>query len=774
MAERNTGKKWAKRLLRGLLICSVTVVCAVACCLVYIIASAPKLASVDVTPSSYRTVVTDDGGEVILTLAGESANRVYADLEEIPDRLEQAVVAIEDQRFYQHNGVDLRGIARAVWQNVTSGYIEQGASTITQQLIKNNVFTDWTREKTTYDKVVRKIREQWLALQLERRESKEWILENYLNTINMGGGTWGVKTAAVRYFGKELSDLTLSECAVLAGITKSPNGYNPLKNPEQSRERQLLVLDKMLELEMISQEEHDAAVNDNVYGRIWRDNVTPAGMEIQSYFEDALVYQVVEDLRRELGYSEEDAWQLLYHGGLTIRSTQNSALQAICEEEINRDEWYASDAQASVVLMEPATGQVKAIVGGRGEKTASLTLNRATSSVRQPGSTIKVVGEYAAALDSGAVTLGTVYDDAPHAYSDGTAIRNAGGTYGGRTTIRDAIARSVNVVALKCFQDVGIDRVWNYLERFGFAHLTEDDRVEALALGGTHGGVTNLELTAAYSAIANGGQYREPTCYTEVLDRNDRVLLTSVQSQHLAIQSTTAALLTAAMEDVLKSGTGTLAAVPGVHLAGKSGTSSGVRDAWFVGFSPELACGVWGGYDDFAEQKNGQYVKKIWKAVMSRSHEVVTGTPFAETEGLISREICMKCGDLAVEGLCDKTVQGDQTRMERFAPGTEPTETCTCHTAVSLCAASGGVTGRYCPAGEVEQLAYLVEGTVGTADAEAVLDSAAIGVCTVHDSWWDRFFPEEEPADSVPSRPEPPGRGEQHGGWFGWWDWFRF
>jgi penicillin-binding protein 1A len=251
-------------------------------------------------------------------------------------------------------------------------------------------------------------------------------------------------------------------------------------------------------------------------------------------------------------------------------------------------------------------------------------------------------------------------------------------------------------------------------------------------------------------------------------------LLTSVQSQHLAIQSTTAALLTAAMEDVLESGTGTLAAVPGVHLAGKSGTSSGVREAWIVGFSPELACGVWGGYDDFAEQGSGQYVKKIWKAVMSRSHEVVTGTPFAEMEGLISREICMKCGDLAVEGLCDNTVQGDQTRMERFAPGTEPTENCTCHAAVSLCAASGGVAGRYCPAGEVEQLAYVVEGTVGTPDAEAVLDSAAIGVCTVHDSWWDRFFPEEDLADPVPSRPEPPGRGEQHGGWFGWWDWFRF
>lgn len=770
MTGQKAGKKWRKRLLRGLLACGGTVVCAAACCLAYIIATAPKLASVDVTPSSYRTVVTDDGGEVILTLAGESANRVYAELEEIPDRLEQAVVAIEDERFYRHIGVDVPGIARAAWRNVTSGRITEGASTITQQLIKNNVFTDWTREETTADKVVRKLREQWLALQLERRESKEWILENYLNTINMGGGTWGVKTAAMRYFGKELSELTLSECAVLAGITKSPNGYNPLKNPEQSRQRQLLVLRKMLELDMISREEYDEAVNDNVYGRIQRDNVTPAGMEIQSYFEDALVYQVVEDLRRELGYSEEAAWQLLYHGGLTIRSTQSSALQAICEEEINRDAWYNSDAQATVVLMEPSSGQVKAIVGGRGEKAASLTLNRATSSVRQPSSTIKVVGEYAAALDGQLATLGTVYDDAPHTYSDGTVIRNANGTYGGRTTIRDAIVRSVNVVALKCFQDTGIDRVWNSLEQFGFTHLTEEDRVEALALGGTHGGVTNLELTAAYSAIANGGVYLEPAYYTEILDRNSCVLLTKVQEQRTAIQSTTAALLTEAMQDVLTDGTGTQASVDGVPLAGKSGTSSGVRDAWFVGFSPKLACGVWGGYDDFTEQTNGQYVKKIWKAVMTRSHDAVTVDSFTGTEGLNLLKICAKCGNLAVDGLCDSTVQGDQARMEYFAPGTEPTETCTCHVAVSRCTASGGFAGRFCPASLVEKVAYLREGTAGTPDAEAVLDPAVDRTCWEHTGWWDLFFPEGKPEQPTP---EPP-RGEAHyGGWFNWREWFR-
>ena len=331
--------------------------------------------------------------------------------------------------------------------------------------------------------------------------------------------------------------------------------------------------------------------------------------------------------------------------------------------------------------------------------------------------------------------------------------------------------RSVNVVALKCFQDTGIEQVWSSLERFGFTHLTEEDQVEALALGGTHGGVTNLELTAAYSAIANGGVYLEPAYYTEILDRNGRVLLTKVQEQRTAVQTDTATLLTEAMQDVLTNGTGTQAAVSGVPLAGKSGTSSGVRDAWFVGFSPELACGVWGGYDDFAEQSNGQYVKKIWKAVMARSHELVTVNSFTGTEALSCLKICTKCGDLAVDGLCDNTVQGDQTWMEYFAPGTEPTENCTCHAAVSLCQTSGGVAGRYCPAEQVEKVAYLTEGTAGTPDAEAVLDTGAAGVCTVHDSWWDWILPEDEP--EKPVQPQPPESDHFWNGWFNWRNWFR-
>ena len=221
--------------------------------------------------------------------------------------MQNAVVAIEDERFYDHPGIDLRGIARAAYRNLSAGRLTEGASTITQQLIKNNVFPDWTQERTVMDKVRRKLQEQLLALQLERRKSKDWILENYLNTINFGSGTWGVKTAAMRYFGKDVAELTLSECAVLAAIPKSPTGYNPLNHPENNADRRILVLDKMLELEMISQEERDDAVADPVYGRIQRDHTPAIGSEVYSYFEDALICQLVEDLVAAHGCSEEEA-----------------------------------------------------------------------------------------------------------------------------------------------------------------------------------------------------------------------------------------------------------------------------------------------------------------------------------------------------------------------------------------------------------------------------------------------------------------------------------
>ena len=760
--SRAAGWRWFKR---GLLWGMMIIIGTLACFLAYIWITAPDLDQVNVSPDGYRSSVLDENGTEILTLMGEESNRIYADLDEIPEDLQKAVIAIEDERFETHPGIDLQGIARAAYRNLRAGRLVEGASTITQQLIKNNVFPDWTQERTVLDKVSRKLQEQLLAMQLERRESKDWILENYLNTINFGNGTWGVKTAAVRYFGKDISELTLSECAVLAAIPKSPVYYDPLTHPENNRDRRLLVLNKMLELDVISQTEWDEATADNVYERISQNRTAEKETEVYSYFEDALIFQVVEDLKQIRGCSEEEAWNLLFRGGVTVYATQDTELQELCETEVNREEWYSSDAQVSVVVMDPYTGQVKAIVGGRGEKTGSLTLNRATSAVRQPGSTIKVVGEYAAALDSGAITLGTVYDDAPYAYQDGSAIRNAGGTYGGRMTVRQAIADSVNVVALKCFHETGIDPVYSKLQEFGLAHLTEADCVEALALGGTYGGVTNLELTAAYSAIANQGVYLEPTYYTKVLDREGRVLLSKAPVERTVLQPAAADLLTAAMESVMTEGTGVSAAFPGMALAGKSGTTTEMKDVWFVGFSPYYACGVWGGYDDFSPQNSGGYAKKIWRAVMEQAHEGKAYQTFGGKETLVSSTICTKCGNLAVEGLCNHTVQGDMTRAEYYAPGTEPTEPCICHVEVSYCSRSGEPEGAYCRLYGTETRVYLAEGTAETADATAVAPEKE-EPCGTHQAWWGALFREDTEA---PEDFESPGSHGERPGWFDRW-----
>ena len=709
--------------------------------LVCVFMMAPSISILDAAPKWYRTSVLDTDGNVALTLSGEESNRVYVSLSEIPDDLQHAFVAIEDERFYEHGGIDVYGICRAFVRGVIRGRFNEGASTITQQLLKNNVFEEWTSETSFAEKVERKLQEQFLAVCLERKVTKDWILENYLSTINLGGGNWGVETAARYYFNKDVSELTLSESAVLAAITKNPTTYNPRKNPENNAARREIVLDKMLEQGYITPGERDEAMADPVYDRIAQaatDNSNP--QEIMSYFEDALLYTVVSDLMNQKGCSEEEAWDLVYRGGLTVYSTENSRLQAICEEEANRSEYFSADPQVSLVILDTNTGAVCAMVGGRGAKEANLVLNRATMLKRQPGSTIKVIGEYAAGIENGAFTLGTTIDDASYTYSDGTEIVNSDGRFEGMTTVHEAITRSCNIVALKCFQELGMDTVWSSLSDFGITTLTDEDRVEALALGGTYGGVTNLEMTAAYGTLARGGEYIEPVYYTKIVDRSGQVLLEKVPEKHQVVTPETAALLTVALEDVLDSGTGVDANFDNMSLAGKSGTTNDVRDSWFIGYSPYLTCGIWGGNDDNSAQESGDYVKTIWKSVMSRAHESLANAEFASTGQLVKCIICTKCGKIAVTGLCDVTEQGDMTAVEYYAEGTEPTEECDCHVAVEVCTSSGEKAGSYCP--NSKRHVYLRSATEGTEDAAYVIPDNMKGShsCSEHTSMWSQWW----------------------------------
>ena len=605
-----------------------------------IIANCPEASPEDVKPKGFTTFVyADDGTTEIERFVSSGSNRVYKSIDEIPKDLQHAFVAIEDERFYEHNGIDLQGIARAAVVGITSGFhFTEGASTLTQQLIKNNVFPNFTQEKTLYDRVERKIQEQYLALQIEKQMDKDTILESYLNTINLGQNCLGVQAASMRYFGKDVSELTLSECAVIAGITQNPTEYNPLTNPEDNQKRRDKVLKNMLDQGYIDQASYDEAMADDVYARIQTVNNTVGNDNPYSYFVDALAEQVIQDLCDQLGYTETQAYNAVYSGGLSIYSTQNVTMQQICDEEMNNDsnypglkeygldyaltvtradgtienygsnniknyvketynkdqgllyssedaaramveEWKSTIAQdgdtyderfsvtpqpqASITIMDQSTGQIKAMVGGRGEKTTSLGLNRAYKGAkRQPGSCFKILASYAPALDSCGKTLATVIEDEPYTLKNGSILKNANGQYRGPTTIRKAIQNSVNVCAVKLSDEITQELGFDYCKKFGISTLLGEDTEingqyfndktsQTLALGGITEGVYNYEMCAAYATIANGGVYNEPTLYTKILDHDGNVLLDGQGESRTVLKESTAALLTSAMEDVV-------------------------------------------------------------------------------------------------------------------------------------------------------------------------------------------------------------------------------
>ena len=825
-------KKFNIIFLKTLLVCFLAVVVIGGCAgfgiLKGVIDAAPEINLDDATPTGFLTTVLDAEGNQIASLVATGSNRVYATIDEIPKNLQHAFVAIEDERFYDHNGIDVKGILRAGIIGLTSGHFSEGASTITQQLLKNNVFTSWTSESNMADKFKRKIQEQYLAMQLEKKVSKDWILENYVNTINLGQNTLGVQAASNRYFNKDVSELTLSECAVIAAITQNPSRFNPISNPEKNLERRDKVLKNMLDQEYISQEEYDAAIADNVYDRIQVVNTAVEEESIQSYFVDELTNQVIQDLIDFKGYTETQAYKALYNGGLTIYSTQNPTLQAICDAEVNNQENYPTapkysfsyrltiekpdgtfqnyseqtmlsyyqsansnyslnfasieEAQAAIdqyksEIMQPgdkivgngetvteaaltiidhATGAVAAIVGGRGDKTASKTLNRATDTARQPGSTFKVLAAYAPALDSGGLTLGSVQDDAPYSYENGTSLRNYDNSFRGFTTLREAITYSINIVTVKTLTEIGTDLGYSYLQDFGFSTMVDDDNNQALALGGITKGVTNLDLTAAYATIANNGTYIKPRFYTKILDHDGNVLIDNTPQTHGVLKPSTAWLLTNAMQDVVTKGTGTSVNFGNMAIAGKTGTTTKNRDALFAGFTPYYTCVVWGGFDDNTPQDGGttSYPKKIWRAVMSRIHETLEYRDFIMPGDITTATICKKSGKLTVAGLCDADPRGSMARTEYFAEGSVPTEYCDHHVSVTICAQSGMLATDFCP--ERVGGVHITGGSSGSADGPYLLsEGSTANTCPIH------VAPEIPVAPPAPE--EPPHMDSLHG-----------
>ena len=748
-----------------------------------IISSAPDITNIDVSPSGFSTFVYDVEGHETAKLVSSDSNRIPVSMDKIPENLAHAFVAIEDERFYDHNGIDIQGIMRAAVTGVKNKFdFSQGASTITQQLLKNNVFKGWVDEESFVEKVKRKIQEQYLALELEKVMDKDTILENYMNTINLGQSTLGVQAASLRYFNKPVYELNLSECAVIASITQNPSKYNPITHPDKNAIRRKKTLDNMLELGYITSSEYDDAINDNVYDRIQTVNTETDTDSVYTYFVDELTEQVLQDLIDVKGYNETQAYTALYSGGLSIYTTQDPKIQAICDNVYNDEanypentKWYLSYAlsiekangetenfssemfkayyqqqqssfnmlyaskddanaaieaykasvmsegddvlsekisltpqpQVSLTIEDQSTGHIVAMVGGRGAKEGSRTLNRASNTTRQPGSTFKVVSTYAPALDSAGLTLATVFTDAPYNYENGRPVSNwYSGGYKGICSLRYGIEQSLNIIAVKTLTTITPQLGFDYLENFGFSTLvarrTESDgRIvsdigQPLALGGITDGVTNMELNAAYASIANKGTYIKPTLYTKIVDHDGNVLIDNTQPEsHQVIKETTAFLLTDAMVDVVTKGTGGSVNFGGMSMAGKTGTTTDYKDVWFSGYTPYYTATTWAGYDNNTSlsgsgEKN--LAKTMWKNVMSQIHVDLPNKPFSVPAGIVQATVCAKSGKLPIAGLCDADL-----RTEYFADGTVPTESCDVHYQGMVCMYSGLPACDNCP-----------------------------------------------------------------------------
>ena len=670
--------------------------------------------SLDQTSVIYYQDRTSGEWKVLKDLYGEE-NRVWVSYEDIPRNLKYACVAIEDKRFWDHNGVDWLRSGRAGIDLFMGNKSLYGASTITQQLIKN-----LTREDEIT--VRRKIVEIFRALEFEKNYSKEEILEWYLNIIPLGQRCYGVQSAALTYFGKDVEDLTLAECAALIGITNNPSMYNPYINPENNRERQLWILYEMLDQGVISQEEYDEAVAQEMVFIDGTKNDDPSASYF-TYFEDQVIDEVVRDLMEKTGYEYQQALQMLQTGGYKIYSTIDPAVQAevdkVYQNLDNIPETASSQLlQSGIVVTDNETGDIVALAGGVGPKVGSLIFNRATQSRLSPGSIIKPITVFAPALDMGLISPATVYDDTPSRFVDLAAWpKNSDSTYRGLVSVNDAMCYSLNTVAVKIVNQITPEVSYHFAkDKMGLSNLVEDYvsntgvvlsdvNLAPMAMGGLTLGVTVRDMAAAYGTFANDGIYREARCYTRVVDSSGQVVLDNTQDANVAMKESTAWYSTYMMENVVSYGTGTGAKLDNMAVAGKTGTTTSNYDRWFAGYTPYYTAVVWCGYDDPEEVVLTDTTENpaitLWNKVMTGIHEDLPRMDFDRPTDVVTATYCADSGKLATDA-CRADPRGDRTVSGLLALTDVPTESCTLHQMVDICSASDHVANEYC--GKVAKL----------------------------------------------------------------------
>lgn len=747
------------------------------------------------------------------TLFLDSENRIWADLEQIPKDLQKAVVAIEDKRFYTHKGVDWHGTARAIFSTIFGGSV-QGGSTITQQLVKN-VTGD------NQNTVKRKVMEIYRAQELEKRYEKDEILEAYLNEVYFGYSCYGVVTASLKYFNKDVSELSLAECASLVAITNNPSLYDPLQTDwglENNRTRQLLVLGAMLEQGKIDQAAYDAAKEENVVfsngytilgGRVDVDtdkkddtdtdggdeqpeDETETATSSQSYFTDAVIEDVAAALVEKYGLTDstnpvtgevttafEQGVNMVYGKGYKIYTTQNPDYQKIAEEVCtdtsnlpytstytnSYGEKETEQLQVGMTIVDPYTGYVVAMVGGAGVKQYDRGWNWATSA-RQCGSAIKPISVYAPALDDGTINGASTIDDYPVMVLNGSVYpKNANGRYKGLTPLHTAIARSTNTCAVRVVQEYGTSRSYDFMtNKLGFTTLTSQDaqQVGNMGLGGLDRGVTTEEMAAAFAAFANEGIYTAPRTFVRVEDADGNVILENEAKASVAMKDTTAALMNSLLQEVINGGTGYEGRISGMHVAGKTGTTNNDQDRYFVGYTPYYSCAVWVGYvHNQRIVASGNPAASMWQKVMSRIHADLPDKDFFSCSGLTYVKVCADSGLLATDS-CAEDCRGSRVYSALVAADNAPSAYCNMHTSpiytVNFVEEDGTVTTA-----SGSMLDYTRPRLEGFEDIEAEDD-----FMLTSNSWGGFFGDDDDDADEPDNTGGTGGEdGDIHTSWWG-------
>ncbi|MBR3056521.1 MAG: PBP1A family penicillin-binding protein [Clostridiales bacterium] len=630
----------------------------------YISTTTPlSVTDITMTESVETSFVYDANGTVLAKLTGsENVDRVYVAYTEVKDTyIDEAIMAIEDERFLEHSGIDVQRIGSAVLSAlVNGGTASHGGSTITQQTVKLISGQD---QRSTQ----RKVQEWFSAMTLEQQISKDEIMQLYINLAPMGNNYVGVEAAAQNYFGKNAKELSLAECAFLAGLPKSPSYYNPLRESgrRNAMRRMRIVLSKMYELGFISLEEYNSALNTEL---VFKSVNTTSATKINSYFVEYAVSEVISDIQKKRNISRSLAATTVYNRGYHIYTTMEADVQAVMDEAFMTKELFQSDPEAledypekpqgGMVVINVKTGAIAGMQGGYGEKTVNLGTNRAVDAHRQPGSSIKPLIAYCPALELRLITPSMTYvDEEMHLDRNNPSVvwpKNSDNAYKGAMSIRQAVASSRNTIAVKVWYDVGAEMALWFLNEVGINRLTE--KYPSTAVGGFNVGMSPLEMAAAYNTFASGGVYTEPYAYTKVLDSNNNVVLEHESKSHRVYREDTTFLMTSMLQDVIKSGTAAGKVHPienengeSIAVAGKTGTTDDNVDKWFCGFTPYYAAAVWYGYDNRlrtteipkGDRNNAQY---IWDYVMQRIHKNLPEAKFEVPDNIVRATVCSSSG----------------------------------------------------------------------------------------------------------------------------------